>query len=210
MAQRMIYHWKHGWIPLDHYAALSKAHGRESGARLLEKRLGLQAGDGKSRHLEQALQNRHSGAGAKRFTVQEVHPALRAKGIAGGSTHVVRDDHAGGNVAYQPDGRLAYFVGRAAAQRFAADHNARHANGQVPTYEESQRAKLEKIDAETQRRAAESLHNSATMALRPSPVGKDFRTMTPAERIKAAEIMFGTGSKQHQAAKKKFGGKSAA
>jgi hypothetical protein len=32
MAQRMIYHWKHGWIPLDHYAALSKAHGSEHGA----------------------------------------------------------------------------------------------------------------------------------------------------------------------------------
>lgn len=32
MAHR-IYHWKHGWIPLDHVAALSKAKGRETGAR---------------------------------------------------------------------------------------------------------------------------------------------------------------------------------
>jgi hypothetical protein len=33
MAQTRIYHWKHGWIPLDHAAALSKAHGSEHGAR---------------------------------------------------------------------------------------------------------------------------------------------------------------------------------
>ena len=31
MANR-IYHWKHGWIPLDHAAALSKAHGSQAGA----------------------------------------------------------------------------------------------------------------------------------------------------------------------------------
>jgi hypothetical protein len=33
MAAHRIYHWKHGWIPLDHYAALKKAKGREAGAR---------------------------------------------------------------------------------------------------------------------------------------------------------------------------------
>jgi hypothetical protein len=59
MAQRMIYHWKHGWIPLDHYAALSKAHGRESGAKLLMGRLGVTGEDGKSHHLEQSLQAKH-------------------------------------------------------------------------------------------------------------------------------------------------------
>lgn len=32
-AAHRIYHWKHGWIPLDHYAALKKAKGSESGAR---------------------------------------------------------------------------------------------------------------------------------------------------------------------------------
>lgn len=33
MADRhLIYHWKHGWIPLTHAAALSKAHGSASGA----------------------------------------------------------------------------------------------------------------------------------------------------------------------------------
>jgi hypothetical protein len=37
VAQRLVYHWKHGWIPLDHYAALKKAHGSEGGAAKLEK-----------------------------------------------------------------------------------------------------------------------------------------------------------------------------
>jgi hypothetical protein len=37
------------------------------------------------------------------------------------------------------------------------------------------------------------------------PVGKDFRTMTSAQKIRAAEIMHGTNSPQHKAAKKKFG-----
>lgn len=33
-----IYHWRHGWIPLDHFAALKKAHGSHKGAeRALEK-----------------------------------------------------------------------------------------------------------------------------------------------------------------------------
>lgn len=27
MPQKLVYHWKHGWIPLTHAAALSKAHG---------------------------------------------------------------------------------------------------------------------------------------------------------------------------------------
>jgi hypothetical protein len=45
MAQRLVYHWKHGWIPLDHYAALSKAHGRESGAKLLMGRFGVTGDD---------------------------------------------------------------------------------------------------------------------------------------------------------------------
>src|SRR4051812_24391443 len=30
MAVQRIYHWKHGWIPLDHYAAVEKDSGRES------------------------------------------------------------------------------------------------------------------------------------------------------------------------------------
>lgn len=32
MAGHLIYHWKHGWIPLTHAAALSKAHGSVKGA----------------------------------------------------------------------------------------------------------------------------------------------------------------------------------
>jgi hypothetical protein len=87
MAQRLVYHWKHGWIPLDHYAALSKAHGRESGARLLEKRLGLQAGDGKNRHLEQHLQARASqlrdAAAAKRAEAERIANSTGAPDRAG-------------------------------------------------------------------------------------------------------------------------------
>ena len=33
MAATRIYHWKHGWIPLDHAAAMSKAKGNEDAAR---------------------------------------------------------------------------------------------------------------------------------------------------------------------------------
>lgn len=34
MAAGMVYHWKHGWIPLDHAAAMAKSHGN---AKLAEK-----------------------------------------------------------------------------------------------------------------------------------------------------------------------------
>src|SRR5437763_14944582 len=101
MPQRMVHHWKHGWIPLDYAAALSKAHGSTTGAHKLlghgaPQKGAPAAGDGKSHHLASTLQAKHSVA---------------------------------------------------------------------------------------------------------KPVGKDARSMTPAEKIKAAEIMHGTGSKQHQAAK---------
>ncbi|MCW2901903.1 MAG: hypothetical protein JWO67_4168 [Streptosporangiaceae bacterium] len=34
----LVYHWKHGWIPLDHFAALSKAKGSHAGAaKIMEK-----------------------------------------------------------------------------------------------------------------------------------------------------------------------------
>lgn len=33
MVAHRVYHWKHGWIPLDHVAAISKAKGSEPGAR---------------------------------------------------------------------------------------------------------------------------------------------------------------------------------
>lgn len=38
-----------------------------------------------------------------------------------------------------------------------------------------------------------------------SPVGKDFRSMTPNQKISATEMMYGTWSKQHQAAIRKWG-----
>lgn len=32
MSEQRVHHWKHGWIPLTHYAALVKAHGSHKGA----------------------------------------------------------------------------------------------------------------------------------------------------------------------------------
>jgi hypothetical protein len=34
MAVQRVFHWKHGWIPLDHYAALEATNGRESTVKL--------------------------------------------------------------------------------------------------------------------------------------------------------------------------------
>lgn len=98
----MVYHWKHGYIPLDHAAALKKAHGSKTGAAKIMQKHNI--GDG------------HSEGHAKRLA--ETKPS-------------------------------------------------------TPT----------------------------------GPVGKDHRDMSSAEKIRAAEIMHGTGSKQHLAAQAKFGGK---
>jgi predicted ABC-type ATPase len=38
----LVYHWKHGWIPLDHHAALSKAKGSKLGAAKIEKKHGIE------------------------------------------------------------------------------------------------------------------------------------------------------------------------
>lgn len=46
-------------------------------------------------------------------------------------------------------------------------------------------------------------------AVKPAPKVQDYGSMTGADKIAAAETMFGTGSKQHEAAKKKFGPKPA-
>lgn len=36
-----VYHWKHGWVPLDHTAALSKAHGSHTGAQKIMAEHGI-------------------------------------------------------------------------------------------------------------------------------------------------------------------------
>jgi hypothetical protein len=94
MPQRLIYHWKHGWIPLDHYAALQKAHYRESGARLIMARHGIAAErdakhitpeHGKSRTLEKGL-NQQAGQHQKRMAGEDPHfrmPGPQLKELAG-------------------------------------------------------------------------------------------------------------------------------
>lgn len=48
MAQRMLYHWKHGWIREDHYATIEKAHGRDETVQRLNQRI-VDAGSGNQR-----------------------------------------------------------------------------------------------------------------------------------------------------------------
>lgn len=51
-----VYHWKHGWIPLDHTAALSKAKGnREVAARMLADATSTSAGIHNRRDVARAL-----------------------------------------------------------------------------------------------------------------------------------------------------------
>lgn len=40
----LVYHWKHGYIPLDHFAALQKAHGSHKGAAKLMEKHGISGG----------------------------------------------------------------------------------------------------------------------------------------------------------------------
>lgn len=40
-----VYHWKHGWIPLTHTAALSKAKGSADGAKKIEAKHGIGVAD---------------------------------------------------------------------------------------------------------------------------------------------------------------------
>lgn len=40
----LVYHWKHGFIPLDHFAALQKAHGSKTGAAKIMAKHGIGGG----------------------------------------------------------------------------------------------------------------------------------------------------------------------
>jgi hypothetical protein len=58
MAVHHVYHWKHGWIPLDHVAALSKAKGNHSlAAKYLDAAHGPHAGIHSRRDVAGALVN---------------------------------------------------------------------------------------------------------------------------------------------------------
>ena len=55
MAAGHVYHWRHGWIPLDHTAALSKAKGNHSAAnRMLADARGHDAGINSRRDVAKA------------------------------------------------------------------------------------------------------------------------------------------------------------
>lgn len=61
------------------------------------------------------------------------------------------------------------------------------------------RRKIKNFEAEKTVKTAKKVEESIE--------GKDFRNMTNAEKIKAAEVMYGTNSAEHRAAKKRFGKK---
>jgi hypothetical protein len=112
MAGQLVYHWKHGWIPLTHAAALSKAHGSRTGAAKVGEQYGI-AGD------------RHA---AGRFKVE------KSKHLSEGAanSHHVVDTHAG-KVARDNKGQLAYFSSSTKAHEFANELNAAHHQGLAPS-----------------------------------------------------------------------------
>lgn len=58
-----VFHWRHGWIPRDHAAALQKAHGSERGAARLAHRYGFARRGGELRGLsDDALAGRLGAA----------------------------------------------------------------------------------------------------------------------------------------------------
>jgi hypothetical protein len=171
---RLVYHWKHGWIPLDHAAALSKAHGSEHGAA------------------------KWLSATSAHAQPHELKPGDHAK--------VQGRDHLG-----QPITLTGRVVGNTPAH-----HPKTGAPLRAISLEREGASGMNRVDpvyvpdpkgvARKRKSNAQALAEARAVSV-PSPVGKDARTMTSAQKIKAAEIMFGTGSKQHQAAKKKFGAK---
>lgn len=62
MATGHVYHWKHGWIPLDHFAALQKAKGNRELAKKYSDKHGLPATFSNRDQAEAAL-NRSLPAG---------------------------------------------------------------------------------------------------------------------------------------------------
>jgi hypothetical protein len=73
MAQHLIYHWKHGWIPLTHAAALSKAHGN---AKLADKYV-----PGASAH--------HASRPTAGKSAREIHGGLEAHTLTRGTAATV-------------------------------------------------------------------------------------------------------------------------
>lgn len=80
-----VYHWKHGWIPLDHTAALSKAKGNPTlAAKMLNDAHGLDAGintradvEGAARSIPSAAARTHLEAAARNLGAADLIPAKR-------------------------------------------------------------------------------------------------------------------------------------
>lgn len=86
-----VYHWKHGWIPLTHFAALQKAHGSQKGAaRFLDKSNGMHGTE--SHKLKSGLASVGHVTSMEAASIKEgdiVHePGL------GGKTHRLKIDKA--------------------------------------------------------------------------------------------------------------------
>jgi hypothetical protein len=64
--QGHVYHWRHGWIPLSHYAALQKAHGSHAGAaKFLNESNGVHGTQSPNRHILEKIPASDHGLSAK-------------------------------------------------------------------------------------------------------------------------------------------------
>lgn len=80
-----VYHWKHGWIPLDHAAADLKAHGDKTQAHKLlvnAEVAKVAAGEKDVKHAQRTIDHAHGYAGKKVSELSDnqlKHEQLRAK-----------------------------------------------------------------------------------------------------------------------------------
>lgn len=80
-----VYHWKHGWIPLDHAAASLKAHGDKTKAHKLlvnAEVAKVAAGEKDVKHAQRTIDHAHGYAGKKVSELSDnqlKHEQLRAK-----------------------------------------------------------------------------------------------------------------------------------
>lgn len=79
----IVYHWKHGWIPLDHTAALSKAKGsHEHAARLLQAARDGETGIKTKQHLKGAIEDMHNVPDSHRAeAAQQIKQAAPEHGV---------------------------------------------------------------------------------------------------------------------------------
>jgi hypothetical protein len=73
---RRVYHWKHGWIPLTHTAAMQKAKGSEKGAAKLERRHGIGVRGRSARRTEQRRREREASQEFRGMSDDDLAEAL--------------------------------------------------------------------------------------------------------------------------------------